>query len=167
MFCWEKVPKKFWVDAVVSATYLWNVLTCWNLLPTITQFKLWQGMRPDIANVEIFRLSCWYHMRNDKRGALKDHKICNIFRVLEIVKRYTGFKILLLKRLFYLKTCNLTRKRKVHLNGTNVRGDGIGNPDSAGLGLDTFDQEKNSNQTSHKTEEQSGDQTHARRWKQT
>lgn len=72
MLSHKKVPKEFWADAVVTAAYLRNRVTCRGLPSNTTPFQAWYGAKPDLKHIRIFGSRCWYHNRKAVSKKLGD-----------------------------------------------------------------------------------------------
>lgn len=68
MILHKNVAKDFWADAVATAAYIRNRVTCRGIPSHATPFSLWHDKKPDVAHLRVFGSRCWYkHNEPGKR----------------------------------------------------------------------------------------------------
>ena len=75
------LPKKFWPDAVLTATFATNR----SMAPQggASSYELFTGSRPDVTNLRVFGSRCWVKVPVEKtRGSHKFDVRCRIFRLV-------------------------------------------------------------------------------------
>lgn len=66
----SKVPKKFWSEAVYTATYLLNRSPTSTLNNHVTPAELWFGKKQNVGNLKVFGCSIYYHIPKHLRSKL-------------------------------------------------------------------------------------------------
>lgn len=74
----NNVSKCFWPDAVVTATYIKNRLTCSGLFADKTPYEIWHGTKPDVSHFRVIGTKCLYHIRKEECKKLGDRAHCAI-----------------------------------------------------------------------------------------
>lgn len=64
-----QLPKRFWAEALETATYLRNRSPA-KSLDQMTPFEAWTGRRPDIRHLRVFGCTAYAHIPRDERGKL-------------------------------------------------------------------------------------------------
>lgn len=67
----SKLQKRFWADAVVTATYIRNRITCRGFPRNTTPYEKWYGSKPNVAHMRVFGSRCWYS-RHGEHGRKLD-----------------------------------------------------------------------------------------------
>lgn len=62
----SKLPKSFWTNALVTAVYIRNRLTCTGLPDSKTPYEIWRGRKPSVAHLRVFGARCWYSTHGEK-----------------------------------------------------------------------------------------------------
>ena len=56
----KDLPKMFWAEALATAVYIRNRVTCKSLGPELTPHHIWEGYAPILKHIRIFGSLCWY-----------------------------------------------------------------------------------------------------------
>ena len=84
----SKLPKKFWAEALSTASYVRN------RSPTIavkamTPYEVWKGYKPNVNHLHIFGCSAYAHIPKDERSKMDPKTKKRIFLGYDIgVKGY-------------------------------------------------------------------------------
>lgn len=54
------IAKAFRPDAVVTALYIHNRMTCSGIPQNLTAFEIFAGNKLDVGHLRVFKSSCWY-----------------------------------------------------------------------------------------------------------
>ena len=64
-----KLPKKFWAEALVTASYLRNRSPT-KALAGKTPYEAWNGEKPHVHHLRVFGCAAYAHISNDERKKL-------------------------------------------------------------------------------------------------
>ena len=65
----SSLPKKFWAEALATATYLRNRSPT-KAVEGMTPIEAWSGEKPSVAHLRVFGSSCYSHIPKDERKKL-------------------------------------------------------------------------------------------------
>ena len=104
----SKLPKKFWVEALSTASYVRNRSPT-TAVKAMTPYEVWKGYKPNVNHLRIFGCSAYAHIPKDERSKT-DPKAKSIFLGYGIgIKGY---------RLFDTDTSKVFHNRDVTFNET-------------------------------------------------
>lgn len=63
------LPKKYWGEAITTATYLQNRLPSRTV--ERTPYELWTGQKPNYEGLRVFRCEAYVHLTDAKRSKLE------------------------------------------------------------------------------------------------
>lgn len=66
------IPKEFWADAIDTAAYIKNWLTCTGLSFTETPHVVEHSERPNVTHLWVSWSKCWYHNQKEISSTLGD-----------------------------------------------------------------------------------------------
>jgi len=69
MLCESNLPKRFWGEALSTATYLRNRSPT-NAVSGITPYEAWTGDKPIVEHLKVFGCICYAHIPKDERKKL-------------------------------------------------------------------------------------------------
>ena len=65
----SELPKRFWVEALLTATYLCNHSPT-NAVQDKTPYEAWTGNKPNVNHIRIFGCDAYAHVPKDERSKL-------------------------------------------------------------------------------------------------
>lgn len=72
MLSHASLPKTFWAEALVTAVYIRNRVTCRALGPRTRPYEVWNGRKPDVSHLRVFGSMCWYSSHGKSRKKLDE-----------------------------------------------------------------------------------------------
>ena len=60
-----KLPKRFWAEALPTATYLHNRSPT-NAVQKMTPYEAWMGMKPNVSHLRVFGCDAYSHLPKDE-----------------------------------------------------------------------------------------------------
>ena len=105
----SKLPKKFWAEALSTASYVRNRSPT-TAVKAMTPYEEWKGYKPNVNHLRIFRCSAYAHIPKDARSKMDPKTKKSIFLGYGIgIKGY---------RLFDTDTSKVFHSRDVIFNET-------------------------------------------------
>ena len=75
-----ELEDEWWAEAIITVTYLRNMsLTAALQDQSLTPFKAWKGIKPDLSHLRIFGSECQVHIPKAQRKKLDDHARKGVF----------------------------------------------------------------------------------------
>ena len=74
----SELPKRFWAEALSTATYLCNRSPI-NAVQDKTPYEAWTGNKPDVSHLRIFVCDVYSHVPKDERSKLDSKTRRSIF----------------------------------------------------------------------------------------
>ena len=75
-----ELEDEWWAEAIMTVTYLTNLSPTAALQDqSLTPFKAWKGIKPDLSHLRIFGSECWVHVPKALRKKLNDHARKGVF----------------------------------------------------------------------------------------
>ena len=91
MFSDSKLPKKFWAEALSTASYVRNQSPT-TAVKAMTPYEVWKGYKPNVNHLCIFGCSAYAHIPKDERSKMDPKVKKSIFLGYGIgVKGYRHF----------------------------------------------------------------------------
>ena len=105
----SKLPKKFWAEALSTASYVRNRSPT-TAVKVMTLYEMWKGYKPNVNHLRIFGCSAYAHIPKDERSKMDPKAKKSIFLGYGIgIKGY---------RLFDTDTSKVFHSRDVRFNET-------------------------------------------------
>ena len=109
----SELPKRFWAEALTTATYLCNHSPT-NAVQDETPYEAWTGSKPNVSHLRIFGCDAYAHLPKDERSSLDSKTRRSIF--LGYGQGVKGYRLYdkAQKRIFYSRNVafNETRSAK-------------------------------------------------------
>ena len=74
----SKLPKRFWAEALSTATYLHNRSPT-NAVQKMTPYEAWTGMKPNVSHLRVFGCEAYSHVPKDERNKIDPKARRSIF----------------------------------------------------------------------------------------
>ena len=104
-----KLPKKFWTEALSTASYVW-IRSPTTAVKAMTPYETWKGYKPNVNHLRIFGCSAYTHIPKDERSKMDPKTKKSIF--LGYGRGVKGY------RLFDTGTLKVFHSRDVIFNET-------------------------------------------------
>ena len=66
MLCESGLPKRFWAEALNTATYLRNRSPT-KAVENTTPYEAWNGVKPEVKHLRVFGSICYAHIHKSER----------------------------------------------------------------------------------------------------
>ncbi len=113
----RSVPEHFWAEAISTAVYIRNRITCRSLSPKTTPYHFWHGRAPDLSHLRVFGSVCWYVV--PKRYLRKLNPRARRGIMMGYPSQSTGYKIWDVEREKFVVS------RDVYFNETNTNRENV------------------------------------------
>ena len=145
----SELPKRFWTEALLTATYLCNRSPT-NTVQDKTPYEAWASNKPNVSHLRIFVCDACSHIPKDERSKLDSKTRRSIF--LGYGQDVKGYHLYdnSQKRIFYSRNVVFNETRSTKQDGVK---DVTEDEPSAELEMDC--QSENDNTTNHRADEES------------